>query len=408
VRILVNDHAGHPFQVQLSRSLAKRGHTVLHTYCAALLTPRGSLDRQPGDPAGLEIAPIVLDKPFDRYGLLERWRQELELGDRIVARARSFRPDVLISANTPLGTQARLVHHCTRASVAFVFWVQDVLSVGIRRALEDRLPIAGAAVGAFFHQVEQWLLTRSDRIVVITDDFLDRMPRRANERVTVIENWAPLDELPRLAKHNAWSREHDLTDKTCLLYAGTLGMKHNPDLLVRLATALRDRDDVRLVVISEGPGADYVRQRKESDHLDHLVLLPFQPFERMPQVLASADVLIAILEPDAGAFAVPSKVLTYLCAERPLLLAVPATNLAARIVERAAAGIVVAPTDVERFVSEAMRLLADTELRASLARGARRYAESTFDIDRITDRFEQVLTGARARAERASTRGIAR
>ena len=381
----MNDHAGHPFQIQLSRSLAKRGHDVLHTYCATLLTPRGSLGRLPTDPSGLELAPIALDRPFEKYGLVTRWRQELQLGDRIVAHARSFAPDVIISANCPLGTQSKLVHYCTRAGIGFVFWVQDVLSVGMRRALEQKLPVAGAALGMLFHHFEQLLLRRSDRIVVITDDFVDRMPRRANERVTVIENWAPIDELPLVGKANAWAREHGLADKTCLLYAGTLGMKHNPEILVRLATAVRGRDDIRVVVISEGPGADYLRQHKDREQLEHLVLLPFQPFERMPEVLASADVLIAILEPDAGAFAVPSKVLTYLCAERPLVLAVPRQNLAARIVERAGAGIVVSPTDADGFVSAATRLLADPGLRRTLARSARRYAESTFDIDRITD-----------------------
>ena len=38
MRILVHDYAGHPFQVQLSRALAQRGHDVLHAYCASLQT----------------------------------------------------------------------------------------------------------------------------------------------------------------------------------------------------------------------------------------------------------------------------------------------------------------------------------------------------------------------------------
>lgn len=62
------------------------------------------------------------------------------------------------------------------------------------------------------------------------------------------------------------------------------------------------------------------------------MLFPFQPFEQIPQVQAAANVLIAILELDAGVFAVPSKVFTYLCAKRPLILADPLENLAARIV----------------------------------------------------------------------------
>ncbi len=43
MRILLNDFSGHPFPVQLSRELAGRGYTVLHTYCASFLTPHGSL-----------------------------------------------------------------------------------------------------------------------------------------------------------------------------------------------------------------------------------------------------------------------------------------------------------------------------------------------------------------------------
>ena len=42
-----------------------------------------------------------------------------------------------------------------------------------------------------------------------------------------------------------------------------------------------------------------------------LRFMGFQPFEALPDVLGSADVLVAILEADAGVFSVPSKVLSY-------------------------------------------------------------------------------------------------
>ncbi len=31
MRILVHDYSGHPFQAQLSRELARRGHDVVHS-----------------------------------------------------------------------------------------------------------------------------------------------------------------------------------------------------------------------------------------------------------------------------------------------------------------------------------------------------------------------------------------
>jgi hypothetical protein len=46
MRLLIHDYAGHPFQVQLSRELARRGHSVIHAFAGGLLTPRGSLQKQ--------------------------------------------------------------------------------------------------------------------------------------------------------------------------------------------------------------------------------------------------------------------------------------------------------------------------------------------------------------------------
>ena len=112
-------------------------------------------------------------------------------------------------------------------------------------------------------------------------------------------------------------------------------------------------------------------------------------------MLASADVLIAVLEPEAGAFSVPSKILTYLCAARPLLVSVPADNLAARIVERSGGGVVVPPGDTSAFLAAAQRLLHDAELRARLGNRARAYAEESFDTDSVALRFEEVLERAK-------------
>ena len=168
--------------------------------------------------------------------------------------------------------------------------------------------------------------------------------------VTVIENWAPLDELTAAGPSTGWAAAHGLAGRTVLLYSGTLGLKHNPALLLELARAMGRRDDARVVVISEGRGADWLRAATAEAPEPALVLLPFQPYDVLAEVLASADVLLAILEPEAGAFSVPSKVLSYHCAGTPILAAIPGENLAARIIVGAGSGVVVEPTDEAAFV----------------------------------------------------------
>jgi glycosyltransferase involved in cell wall biosynthesis len=257
--------------------------------------------------------------------------------------------------------------------------------------------VFGALAGRYYSALERRILRHSDAIVVITEDFRPILRRWgiSMARVTAIENWAPIDDLPIRPQANAWSSAHGLDKKRVLLYSGTLGMKHNPALLLRLAERFRGDEGIRVVVITEGPGAEWLRGHVAAARLDNLLLLPYQPFEVLPDVLGAAEVLLAVLEPDAGVYSVPSKVLTYLCAGRPLLLAVPDENLAARIVARVGAGVVVSPTEPASFVDEAVGLLADEARRVESGQRARAYAEATFDLVRITDRFEGVLKSVR-------------
>ncbi len=153
--------------------------------------------------------------------------------------------------------------------------------------------------------------------------------------------WAPLDEVPVRPKANVWSRRHGLDRTTNIVYAGTLGRKHDPTAFGDLARRYRGRGDVRVVVVSEGAAVERLAREKTAERLDGLVLLPFQPFADLPDVLGSADVLIGLLDADAAGYCVPSKVLTYLCAGRPQVGAMPEENRAAEVIVESGGGIIV-------------------------------------------------------------------
>jgi glycosyltransferase involved in cell wall biosynthesis len=55
---------------------------------------------------------------------------------------------------------------------------------------------------------------------------------------------------------------------------------------------------------------------------------------------------------------------------------------------------VVTPGDGQLFVAEAKRLVDNPELRRTMGDAGRRYAEATFDIVAIGDKFEGVLSSA--------------
>ncbi len=77
------------------------------------------------------------------------------------------------------------------------------------------------------------------------------------------------------------------------------------------------------MVVASGVSVDKLRAESERSPRHNLTVLPLQPAVDLPLVLGSADVLVALLESDAAEFSVPSKLLSYLCAGRPVLASRP-------------------------------------------------------------------------------------
>jgi glycosyltransferase involved in cell wall biosynthesis len=404
LRIIVHDFAGHPFEVQLSRALARRGYDVLHHFLDDDQSPKGAMNRQPTDPPTFRCEGLRLANRLDKTNYFTRLRQDFEYGYLAAKQAQEFNPDIYISANMPLDSLNIIKRRMKRDGAFFVFWQQDFYSLALSKILPSKMPVIGNMVATRYRRLEQQIARDVDSIVCISDDFYDQLRGWGVDvsKAVTIENWAALDEIePVTTRPTAWAHEQGLADCDVVLYTGTLGLKHNPEALWRLAERLAARPrarDTRVVVCSQGVGADWLQRRLEETPLPTLRLLPFQPYERLSEVLGSATLVTALLEPDAGVFSVPSKVLSYMAAGRPILLAAPAVNLASRTVVREDAGRVVDPTDADAFVAAALDLLDDPVAAEAKAANGRRYAEHAFDIERIADSFESLWRPSDGRA----------
>jgi glycosyltransferase involved in cell wall biosynthesis len=395
MRILVHDYSGHPFQVELSRELAQRGHDVTHSFCEAYVSGKGHLTAAPGESIrfGSIGRGVVIDKM--RFG--RRLVQELRLGIELARQVRRARPDVALVGNAPIPTLAVFTVAMLALRLPWVLWHQDVQAVAIRSFAGAKLSAKFRLVAAGIEIAERWCSRQAAAVVVIADSFVD-VHRKwgTSDKVSVISNWAPLDEIFPVERKNNWAVDHDLEDTKTLLYSGTLGLKHNPALLVGLAREVIDAgQDVRLVVVNTGPAEEILRS--EAERLDvPLTLLPFQPYEQLPEVLGSGDVLVVLLEQDAGAFSVPSKTLSYLCAGRPIVGLMPSENLAAGLVDEVG-GCVLAPD--EKSLPEAAAwvtsVLSDRERWEDLGQAARDLAEREFALSKSADRFERILADCR-------------
>ena len=118
-RIALHDYCGHPFQFELSRELARRGHEVRHFFFAEDMGPKGDTRRLSSDPANFSIEAISIGQPYSKRNLIRRRQADILYGELASRRIASFAPDVTISGNTPLEAQAPILKGVRRAGSAF-------------------------------------------------------------------------------------------------------------------------------------------------------------------------------------------------------------------------------------------------------------------------------------------------
>jgi colanic acid biosynthesis glycosyl transferase WcaI len=389
LRLVIHDYSGHPGQLHLSRELARRGHHVEHQYCTSYTTGRGATQRRDADPESFMVRAIELSSEFARYSPVVRLWQELQYARMSTHAILAARPDVAVLSNIPLLSLFILTLSLRLRRVPYVFWQQDVYSEAIRVIARERFGWLGRLIGWVAGRVERQVARGAAAVVAISDTFVEQLDawEVQTSRIHVVPNWGAIDEMPVRPRDNAWAKAHGLVGVPVVMYAGTLGAKHDPSVLSRLAQTAPTGS--RMVVVSEGRGREWLAS--EAGDAPGLMLLDYQPYEQLPDVLASADVLLVVLEGDASRYSVPSKALNYFCAGRPVLALLPPDNAVAHMVEAAEAGLVVAPGDADAACAAVRSLLSSPALRDQMGTAARRYAERTFDVTLVGERFESLL-----------------
>jgi glycosyltransferase involved in cell wall biosynthesis len=397
MKVHIQDFCGHPFQVQMARELAARGHEVLHTYATQYVTGRGNLDVTSDDPPTLRIEGITADVPMEKYSPVGRVRFELNYAQAMLRKVESFPADVVVLCNEPLLAATVLRRHFARSGQNWMLWHQDVISSAISDEVARKLPAPAARpLQRLFQRLEKKVVADASAVVVIGEQFVAQyrqwgLDRTAIDDVAVIHNWAPVDEIVPGDRDNDWSKQNLPPAGFRLLYAGTLGRKHDPLLLLTLLDAVKAGGvDAQLVVVSTGVGADMIREAAAGR--PDVVQLDFQPNEDLPNVLASGDVLVVLLEPDASRFSVPSKVCSYLAAGRPVLALTPEDNPCTPLVVRGG-GLVSYPDKpgAAQAGPWAADLAQDPDKAREIGVRARDLAMAEFAINPIVDAFERML-----------------
>ena len=237
-------------------------------------------------------------------------------------------------------------------------------------------------------------LRRADRIVAIGETMRERLEAKGAppERLRVIPNWVDTRAITPQPRDNEWAEKHDLVGRFVVMHSGNVGHAQDLDSLVRAATFLRDRDDIRIVIA--GFGARHGEMLALANRLEvqgTVRFLPYQKRARLPLSLSSADLHVIGLAKGLAGYVVPSRLYGVLSAGRPVIVAAEDTSETARLVHEIGCGVVIPPGRPEllaRTIREASGGAFDLE---EMGRRGRAYVEEEADRLVAMERYRALV-----------------
>lgn len=341
-------------------------------------------------------------------GLLRRGVGFFSFGINAVRAARRLRPvDLVVGTTAPPhgGGIARRVAAALRCP--YVYTVLD-LYPDLAASL-GRMSNRSAIYQGWLSLDCKWMRDAA-RVVTIADGITSRIVSTRglmrNKAVTIHDGFDPARLVvqneraasdPPEQSDDAARVEYRPQGKFVVQYAGNMGLSHPFETIMAACNKLASDESILFQFVGGGPQLDMIRRSLSSNG----VLLPYQPADRLGELLSAADVCLISQHEDMFDKALPYKIYGILAACRPGIFVGSAQSEIAAWLRECQCGVAVRQGDVGQLVAAIRRIKDDADLRSRMGAAGRRLLEEKLHAESSAQKWaaliEDVISADRGR-----------
>jgi len=388
------DEPGGTRHHELARSLVQRGHrlTIIASPISYLTGARRSDQHKFIERTELEPGITLLR--CNTYHALHRsfvHRVVSFFGFMVssfIAGLQAHQVDLVWGTSPPIfqGVTAWLLARLKR--VPFLFEVRDLwpefaIAVGV---LTNRILIRMSL------WLEGFLYRHADRVVINSPGFEAHVRKAGARRVELVPNGADPSMFDPADQGLEFRRQHGLEGKFVVMYAGAHGMSNDLGILLEAARMVANDAHIQVVLLGDGKEKPDLQAQADAMHLGNVSFVASVPKQEMAATIAGADACVAILKPvEAYKTTYPNKVFDYMCAGRPVILAID--GVIREVLTAADCGIFTPPGDA-RSLAQAVRTLAADPLHSrEMGLNGRRYVQNHFNRPQLAEKLALIMEG---------------
>jgi len=252
-------------------------------------------------------------------------------------------------------------------------------------------------VAAFLESRVREGLRNCDQVIALGECMAGVLQAKgvAPDRLAVAPPWADSGRLyPLDHGANPFRRELGLADDDlAVMYSGNMGLGHRFATILAAAGALARNDRIHFVFIGDGAKRPQIDAFRQAHDLKKVILLPYQPRERLRETLAAGDIHLISLDAKVQGLIVPSKLAGILAVGRPVVFLGDTANSLAGAILGEACGHVVPEGEVGTLVNLIQGLAQGPEQRRRLGESGRRLFMRKYDraavVPHIIAKIEQ-------------------
>ena len=346
--------------------------------------------------AVLRVRQYVPHRPSN--GLMPTWKRiafDTSLVTSCLPMAwRLRRPDVIVALGPPLqvGWASTVLGAIWRAPV--MYWLQDIvpdaaLNVGMLR---------NPRIIDWARRMERGLYGRVNRIGIISKGFERNLLAKGVEaaKLVLLPNWADLRRFEDLTSLNGSHTRQQLgitEHETVILHAGSVSAKQRLENLVHTMKLLDGEPHIRLLIAGDGTCLESIKREVRNLQLRNVTFLPTMLGSEYIDLLRAADIHVINQAGEIVDALIPSKLLTYLPSERPVVAAVHPDSETSHFVNASGCGVVTPPDSPAELAIAIRTLAAQPERRRQLGLAGADYIRRHLDREVIIERFRATLLG---------------
>jgi colanic acid biosynthesis glycosyl transferase WcaI len=258
--------------------------------------------------------------------------------------------------------------------------------------VDDLYPDLAIALGSLPHQgwitslLDRWVragLRKCDQVLALGECMAAVLQKKGVEgdRLAITPPWAdgislyPLDH-----RENKFRQEIGIPkDDLVVMYSGNMGLGHRFETILEAARSLAPVAQIHFVFIGDGAKKQQIEAFSQAHKLKNIVLLPYQPRERLRETLSAGDIHLISLDSKVQGFIVPSKLAGILAVGRPGIFLGDSQNSVARAILQEPCGYVIPEGDVQQLAEVIETLKANPEHRLTLGESARNLFARKYD-----------------------------